>query len=58
MPTGTAGMLRDECGGIAVEYGLLVAFIAASLIVLVIEVGDGVLELLQTIITFFEQAPG
>jgi len=51
-------MLRDECGGIAVEYGLLVAFIAASLIVLVIEVGDGVLELLQTIITFFEQAPG
>lgn len=51
-------MLRDECGGVAVEYGLLVTFIAASLIVLIIEVGDGVLQLLQTIIEFFAQAPG
>ncbi len=58
MPTGTARLLRDECGGIAVEYGLLVAFIAASLIVLIVEVGAGVLDLLQGIIAFFETASG
>jgi len=51
-------LLRDECGGIAVEYGLLVAFIAASLIVLIVEVGAGVLDLLQGIIAFFETASG
>lgn len=43
--------LRDDDGAAGVEYGLLVAAIAAAMVVLVFAVGTGVEEAFRTVCT-------
>lgn len=43
----------DEQGTMAVEYGILIAFLAAALIVLVGDVGEGVSDILDYIAGLF-----
>lgn len=45
-----AGLRSDEEGATAVEYGLMVAAIAAVIIVLVNTVGDNVTAAFQTLV--------
>jgi pilus assembly protein Flp/PilA len=50
--------LKDEEGAAAVEYGILVAAIAATIVILVYQVGDKVKAAFDTVKTQMENPGG